>query len=108
MSFKERVYKIVSQIPTGKVATYQLVAKLAGSPGAARVVGTLMKKNPNPVFKNLEFVLPCHRVILSSGRLGEYSGGAKLKQKLLAEEGVKIKDGKVEKGYFWKKNLSLA
>ena len=54
-SFYAKVYKIVSKIPKGKVATYQTIARLAGSPGAARAVGTARilcwnwyhHKNPN-------------------------------------------------------------
>lgn len=80
-SFKEKVLNIVSKIPKGKVLTYQEVAEKAGSPRAFRVVGSIMKNNFD---KNI----PCHRVILSSGKVGEYNrGGEKTKTKILKQEG---------------------
>ena len=51
MTFKDRVYKIVSEIPKGKVATYGQVAKLAGNSKAARAVGLFMKINPNALVR---------------------------------------------------------
>ncbi len=84
MAFTTRVLNIVRQIPKGKVLSYSQVAALAGSPGAARAVGSLMKKNFDPS-------VPCHRVIRSNGQVGEYNrGGAEAKRRLLAEEGVSL------------------
>jgi O-6-methylguanine DNA methyltransferase len=60
--FKEKVYKICSSIPKGKVATYGQIAKLAGKPKAARAVGAFMKNNPDAP------IVPCHRVDLSVSR----------------------------------------
>lgn len=55
---------------------------LSGFPGAARAVGTVMRKNFDPL-------VPCHRVICSDGRLGAYNrGGAERKAELLREEGA--------------------
>ncbi len=80
-SFKEKVLEIVSRIPKGSVLTYGEVARLSGSPRASRVVGSIMKKNFD---KNI----PCHRVIRSNGKAGEYNrGGEKAKIKLLKKEG---------------------
>ncbi|NTW14619.1 MAG: MGMT family protein [Candidatus Moranbacteria bacterium] len=62
--FHERVYKIVRGIPRGMTLSYGEVARLAGSPGAARAVGSLMRKNSDPE-------IPCHRVIRSDGRAGK-------------------------------------
>lgn len=79
-SFHQKVYEVVSKIPPGKVLTYKEVAMLSGSPNAARAVGSALKKNYNPS-------IPCHRVIKSSGKLGNYNRGASLKRALLKEEG---------------------
>ena len=67
-SFSERVYAIVAKIPKGKVMTYKQVAAKAGSPHAARAVGNLMKNNYNPK-------IPCHRVVRSDGKIGDYNRG---------------------------------
>jgi len=81
MTFKERVLKVVSQIPRGKTLTYSQVAEIAGSPKAARVVGSILKENFDPK-------IPCHRVIRSNGTPGEYNRGNKEKIRLLKEEGA--------------------
>lgn len=80
MSFEEQVYNVVKQIPKGSVLTYKEVAILAGSPHAYRAVGTVLKKNFHPD-------IPCHRVIRSDGKLGEYNRGIKQKEIKLKEEG---------------------
>lgn len=82
--FHRRVYKALCKIPAGKTVTYAELARLAGSPGAARAVGQAMAKNPYPV------KIPCHRVVASNGGLGGYSGrgGLTAKRKLLKQEGV--------------------
>ena len=67
-SFSERVYAIVAKIPIGKVMTYKQVAAKAGSPHAARAVGNLMKNNYNPK-------IPCHRLVRSDGKIGDYNRG---------------------------------
>ncbi len=89
-SFKEMVEKVVRDIPEGKTLTYKEVALRAGSPGAARAVGTIMANNSDKS-------LPCHRVIRSDGRVGGYNGirggrgGSKAKKELLKREGVLIR-----------------
>lgn len=80
-TFKQRVLEIVRKIPKGKVLTYKQVAKLAGSPNAARAVGSVLKQNYNPK-------IPCHRVIRSGGIAGEYNRGRANKIKLLKAEGA--------------------
>ncbi len=81
-SFIDRVKNIVRNIPKGMVMTYQQVAELAGNPGAARAVGTIMRNNYDPD-------IPCHRVIRSDGKLGNYNrGGESAKRKLLEQEGA--------------------
>ncbi len=76
-SFTKRVYKIVLSIPLGETRTYKWVAKKAGRPKAYRAVGQALKKNPYPL------IIPCHRVIESSGKLGGYSRGRKTNIALL-------------------------
>lgn len=79
-NFKEKVLKVVRNIPSGETMTYGEVAEAAGRPGAARAVGNIMSRNYNPG-------VPCHRVILSDGRLGGYNrGGSLAKKKLLENE----------------------
>jgi O-6-methylguanine DNA methyltransferase len=82
---------MTSLIPMGKVTTYGAIAKAMGSPRAARAVGQALGANQNPI------VVPCHRVVRSSGVLGGYSGGEgpRTKAKLLAREGVTVTAGKV-------------
>lgn len=80
--FAEKVRAIVRKIPKGKTMTYGTVAKLAGSPGAARAVGTIMAGN-------YDNTVPCHRVIRSDGSIGDYNrGGSKAKRALLIKEGA--------------------
>lgn len=82
-TFREKVLDIVKKIPIGKVMSYKEVALLAGNEKAARAVGTLMKKNYDPN-------VPCHRVIRSDGKVGNYNrGGAQRKKEMLESEGVK-------------------
>lgn len=82
--FTQKVYKIVSKIPKGKVLTYKEVAEKAGSPKAFRAVGNILSQNTD---KNI----PCHRVIKSDGKTGGYNGlQGKDKLKILRKEGVKI------------------
>lgn len=81
-AFQQRVVDVVQAIPPGETLTYGQVAELAGSPGAARAVGSVMSSNPVPI------VIPCHRVVGSSGCLGGFSapGGVETKRKLLEAE----------------------
>lgn len=100
MNTFEKIYEVVKQIPKGKVATYGLVALLAGNPRLARVVGYALHVNPEPG------TIPCHRVV---NRLGEVSkafafGGENMQRILLSEEGIEFTpDGKVDLNiYLWK------
>lgn len=80
--FAEKVRDVVRKIPRGKTMTYREVAARAGSVGAARAVGTIMANN---YLKDV----PCHRVIRSDGKIGEYNrGGPAAKRKLLVAEGA--------------------
>jgi len=90
---KEKVYAEISKIKKGSVLTYKELAKKVGSPKAIRAVATIVGKNPNPI------VVPCHRVIRSDHKVGEYTFKGKRNQKmkirLLTEEGIIIKGDKV-------------
>jgi methylated-DNA-[protein]-cysteine S-methyltransferase len=58
------IYKLLIKIPAGNVSTYGDLAKALGNPSASREIGRLLGKNPNPI------VVPCHRVVMSDGKLG--------------------------------------
>ena len=67
--FARNVHKALLQVPYGSVVAYRDLARLAGSPGAARAVGRVMSANPFPL------IVPCHRVVNADGQPGQYSGG---------------------------------
>jgi len=81
-SFQQRVWKEIARIPYGKTITYAELAKRAGSPGSARAAGAATGRNP------LSIIVPCHRVVGTSGSLTGYAGGLDRKEKLLNLEGV--------------------
>lgn len=78
--FQRRVLDACSQVPYGQTATYGQLAIRAGSPLAARAVGQAMANN------RLALVIPCHRIVGSSGRLVGYGHGLELKEQLLRME----------------------
>ena len=80
MTFQEKVYAVVRKIPKGKVLTYKEVAKRAGKPLASRAVGNILSKNIDPM-------VPCHRVIRSDGEIGGYRAVKNSKIKILKMEG---------------------
>lgn len=89
--FTETVYAIVRRIPAGQVATYGDIAAIAGRPGAARAVGSAMRRNPD----NAD--VPCHRVVGSDGAMHGFAfGGITTKQSKLRAEGASIRNGKVD------------
>jgi len=94
--FQNKVYKVVSKIPKGKVLTYKKVASLAGHFKSWRAVGNLLNKNKNlypPKFSKKTLAgkkIPCHRVIRSDGKIGGFNKGVRNKIRLLNAEGLKI------------------
>lgn len=78
--FQKKVLTALQQIPYGETLSYGELACKIGKPGAARAVGQANARNPIPI------VIPCHRVIGSSGNLTGFGGGLSLKQKLLDME----------------------
>uniref|UniRef100_A0A8C6ZQX5 Methylated-DNA--protein-cysteine methyltransferase n=1 Tax=Nothoprocta perdicaria TaxID=30464 RepID=A0A8C6ZQX5_NOTPE len=77
---REVLWRLLGAVPFGEAVSYQRLAALAGSGKAARAVGSAVQSNPIPI------IIPCHRVIRSSGDLGQYGGGALMKQWLLSHE----------------------
>lgn len=88
--FQEHVLIAASRIPYGTVISYRRLAELAGYPGAARAAGGVMAANRLPV------IIPCHRVVSSTGALTGYSGAGGLfcKKLLLTMEGVEFRGEK--------------
>lgn len=80
--FSRRVLEELALVPYGETTTYGELAKRAERPRAARAVGTVMNRNPIPI------VLPCHRVVGSTGSLTGYGGGLDRKEALLRLEGA--------------------
>jgi methylated-DNA-[protein]-cysteine S-methyltransferase len=80
--FAEGVLAELARVPYGTTTTYGALAARAGRPKAARAVGTVMNRNPLPI------VLPCHRVVGSTGALVGYGGGLERKVQLLRLEGA--------------------
>jgi O-6-methylguanine DNA methyltransferase len=78
--FERRVWRALLTIPAGETRSYGALAKALGNPGAARAVG--MANGANPI----AIVVPCHRVIGSSGSLTGYGGGLERKTWLLDHE----------------------
>jgi methylated-DNA-[protein]-cysteine S-methyltransferase len=74
-------------VPPGSVVTYQGLAAAIGSPSSQRAIGTTMASNPLPIY------VPCHRVIKSDGKIGNYGGGVERKLKLLRAEGFEVDRG---------------
>lgn len=80
-TFRARALTAMMQVGYGDVVTYGELAEMAGSPRAARAAGTACSTNP------LAIIIPCHRVVPSSGGVGSYGGGEDMKRWLLAMEG---------------------
>lgn len=80
--FRRAVLRATAAIPFGRTATYRDVAARAGSAAAFRATGSALATNPLPI------VVPCHRVLPSSGGIGRYRGGSAAKAQLLALEGA--------------------
>ncbi|MFL5820883.1 MAG: methylated-DNA--[protein]-cysteine S-methyltransferase [Solirubrobacteraceae bacterium] len=80
--FGRRVLQATARVPYGRATTYREVAEEAGSPLAVRAAGNALAANPVPI------VVPCHRVLRTSGGLGGYAGGVERKRFLLELEGA--------------------
>ena len=78
--FQQRVWRALREIPYGETTSYGELARSIGRPSASRAVGAANGRNPLPI------VVPCHRVIGSTGRLTGFAGGLHLKEGLLELE----------------------
>lgn len=85
-AFRIAVTETLLDILYGEVCTYAEVAEAVGSPKAYRAVGMACAENPLPI------IVPCHRVVPSSGGIGRYTGGSTLKRRLLEFERKNIDD----------------
>jgi len=102
--YQQAILRILAEVPRGKVTTYGDLAKELArrdpkySPKAGRAVGTTMKNNPCAP------QVPCHRVIKSDGKIGNFRGGADgavdEKIGMLREEGVEVLEGKIDLGKY--------
>ncbi|MEO8626871.1 MAG: methylated-DNA--[protein]-cysteine S-methyltransferase, partial [Betaproteobacteria bacterium] len=84
--FHRRVYEAARTIVPGATASYGEIAAQLGAPGSARAVGQALGRNPFPI------VVPCHRVLAASGKLGGFSanGGIATKLRMLAIESAHV------------------
>ncbi len=100
MTTFEKIYEVVLKIPKGRVATYGQVARIAGNPRWARVVGYAL--HVNPAFG----IIPCHRVVNREGRVasGFAFGGEGVQRAMLENEGIVFEsDGSIDLDKFgWK------
>jgi methylated-DNA-[protein]-cysteine S-methyltransferase len=87
------------KIPKGKVTTYKSIAIAIGNEKLSRSIGNILFRNPFPI------IIPCHRVIRSDGRIGGYSYGEELKEKILRLEGIEIENKKVKEKYLLPSNM---
>ena len=101
-TFRKNVYKLLCKIPRGRVTTYGAIAGRLGGRRYSRAVGTAVAKNPFPL------LVPCHRVVPVSGRVGNYGMGSRepstgtyMKRRLLELEGVKFQDDRVSEKSMW-------
>jgi len=82
--FQLKVWESLLKIPLGKLSTYGGVAEHIGSPAASRAVGTAIGSNP------VAYLIPCHRVIQSSGAIGGYMWGTTRKTAIIGWEAAKL------------------
>lgn len=95
----ELIYEQVKRIPRGKVATYGMIAELAGNRHWSQVVGFALHSNPDPA------TIPCHRVVNRfGGTAAAFAfGGEDIQRELLEKEGVTFEEnGNIDLGkYLW-------
>ena len=77
-------------VPKGNITTYGDLTKAVGLKNGQRIIGKIMNKNPYPV------LVPCHRVVMSTGKIGGYAYGEHVKTKMLSDEGMEIINGSIE------------
>jgi len=82
--FQKSVWRVMLAIPPGRTLSYGEVAVKIGRPKAVRAVGGACGANPIPV------LVPCHRILAASRKIGGFSGGLDWKHRLLTCEGVRV------------------
>ena len=83
--FQKKVWTNLLTIPYGETASYKKIATLSGNEKASRAVGMANNRNPIPI------IIPCHRVVATTGAMIGYKGGVELKKKLIdLEQGIKL------------------
>lgn len=87
--FQLKAWEALLRIPAGEVLAYGDVASLTGAPGASRAVGSAIGQNP------IAYLIPCHRVIQSTGAFGGYHWGSPRKKAILALERVRRESQKL-------------
>lgn len=81
--FQHRVWAEVRAVPPGQTRSYAQIAQSLGQPSASRAIGMANAQNP------ILLLIPCHRIIGTTGRLTGYAGGAAHKDWLLTHEGAR-------------------
>lgn len=84
-AFQVKIWKALLALTEGEVVAYGDLADRVGAPDAARAVGSAVGANP------IGYLIPCHRVIKSTGVIGDYRWGSDRKQVLLAVEGARVR-----------------
>ncbi|MTI12933.1 methylated-DNA--[protein]-cysteine S-methyltransferase [Sansalvadorimonas verongulae] len=88
--FQKSVWRALQMITFGQHSTYGTLAKQLGKPKASRAIGAAVGKNP------IGIIIPCHRVLGSSGKLTGFAAGLDMKTRLLTLEGLKIKQSLIQ------------
>lgn len=83
-AFQLKVWQALLKIPLGGLTTYASIAATAGNAKASRAVGTAIGDNP------VAFLIPCHRVIKSTGIIGQYHWGSERKTAIIGWEAAKV------------------
>jgi len=83
--FQQAIWRAIAAVPFGEVITYGELARRVGSPRGMRAAGLATGRNP------ISIVIPCHRIVGSSGALTGYGGGLDRKVWLLRHEGVRLR-----------------
>ena len=89
MNVQQKIFKKLLEVPKGQITTYGELAKSVGLKNGQRAVGRIMNTNPYPG------IIPCHRVVMSTGKIGGYAYGEHVKIKMLNDEGIKIENGRI-------------
>ncbi len=80
--FQKTVWQALCQVPAGSTASYKQIAEAIGNPKAVRAVGSACKNNP------IAYFIPCHRILPSNGKIGQYRWGVGIKRQLLDRENI--------------------